>query len=100
MRRIVWSESALAAIAYIAERDAVAAERVAKIIEQAVLALGRRSTGRPGRVGGTFEKSVPRYPYVIAYALEKSEGGIERLTVLRVIHTSRNWPRAAWPKPG
>ena len=57
-------------------------------------ALADFATGHPGRVGGTYEKSVARLPYIIAYAL--NDGEVE-LTILRVIHTSRNWEPGAWP---
>lgn len=58
-------------------------------------ALADFATGHPGRVAGTYEKSVTRLPYIIAYAL--SEDGRD-LVVLRVIHTSRNWVADQWPE--
>lgn len=58
-------------------------------------ALADFATGHPGRVAGTYEKSVTRLPYIIAYAL--SEDGRD-LVILRVIHTSRNWVADQWPE--
>ncbi|HEX2135011.1 MAG TPA: type II toxin-antitoxin system RelE/ParE family toxin [Microvirga sp.] len=101
MRRIVWSREALTdfngAIGYIAERDETAAERVAERIEAAIHALAERPHGRPGRVKGSYEKSVTGLPYVIAYALTTEPDGSETLNVLHVIHTRRNWPEGEWP---
>jgi plasmid stabilization system protein ParE len=47
-------------------------------------------------VAGTYEKSIPRFPYVIAYSLTM-QGGQEVVAILRVIHTSRDWPPEGWP---
>ena len=47
-----------------------------------------------GRVAGTYEKSVARLPYVIAYALSEDDAVV---TILRVIHTSRDWRDDVWP---
>lgn len=54
------------------------------------------ATGRPGRVSGTYEKSVTRLPYIVAYALTE-RGGREVVSILRVIHTSRDWVDEEWP---
>lgn len=96
-RRIEWSASALddldGTIAHIAADDAGAARRIAAGIGRSVEALGIRPTGRPGRVPGSYEKSVTGLPYVVAYALPDDA----RLVVLRVIHTARDWPPGRWP---
>ena len=42
-------------------------------------------------MSGTYEKTIPGFPYLIAYALDATEAGDEVLAVLRVIHGSRNW---------
>lgn len=47
------------------------------------------ASGRPGRLAGIYEKSVPRLPYIIAYALSE-RAGRESVVILRVIHTSRD----------
>lgn len=97
MRAVTWSADALndfdQAIYYIAKEDPRAALSVADRIEEAVLLLQAYPVGRQGRVTGTYEKPVTRTPYVIAYALTD-----EALTVLRVIHTSRDWQDEGWPE--
>lgn len=96
MRRLVWSESALAdfeqAISYIAARDRSAALLVMERIDIAARHLAETPIGRPGRVLGSYEKSVLRTPYIIAYAVSDSS-----ITILRVIHGSRDWPEGEWP---
>ena len=72
------------------------ARSVAERIGAAAALLGERAVGRPGRVGGSYEKSVNGLPYVIAYCMEVAEGR-ETLFILRVIHTARQWPREEWP---
>ena len=42
------------------------------------------------------EKTVARLPYIIAYAVTK-EAGREVVSILRVIHTSRDWSDEKWP---
>ena len=96
MRRPVrWSSDALAdltdQLAYIASENPSAARRVADALDRTALALGDMPTGRAGRVTGTYEKSVTGLPYVIAYAL-MLQGGVEAVVIVRVIHTSRDWP--------
>ena len=85
------------AIAYIAKRNPAAARRVLSDIRSAGDRLGRAAIGRSGRVHGTFEKSVTRRPYVIAYAIDQDPDGGERVVILRVVHTARDWPRGLWP---
>ncbi|HEY5797987.1 MAG TPA: type II toxin-antitoxin system RelE/ParE family toxin [Bosea sp. (in: a-proteobacteria)] len=98
-RRIEWSSNALddldQTIAHIAREDPAAARKVVAGITRSVIALSARPTGRPGRVPGSYEKSVTGLPYVIAYALPDEA----RIVVLRVIHTARDWPRGGWPRP-
>ena len=99
-RTVVWSRDALddlvAQLAYIAADNPDAARRVAARIGDAGAALGAIPTGRPGRVGGTFEKSVTGLAYVIAYAITV-RGDREEISILHVIHTARDWPVEAWP---
>lgn len=99
-RPVQWSRAALddlkGQIAYIAKGDPGAASVVADRIRDGCTALGRVPTGRPGRVAGTYEKSIARLPYVVAYAITETLDG-EVITVLRVIHTARDWPHGAWP---
>jgi toxin ParE1/3/4 len=49
-------------------------------------------------VRDTFEKSIVGLPYIVAFAVEVHDG-VERIVVLRVIHTARHWPPGQWPKP-
>lgn len=99
-RAVRWSRAALddlkQQVRYIAADNPATARDVAERIDTAVRLLGERATGRPGRVGGTYEKCVHRLPYVIAYSIEVLEGR-ETLFVLRVIHTAGDWPHRQWP---
>ena len=100
MRPVVWSIEAqrdnLEILRYIAEDNPFAAERVVDAIEDAGNKLGEFATGRPGRVSGTYEKSLARLPYIIAYELRDVEGR-ESVVIVRVIHTSREWQPEEWP---
>jgi plasmid stabilization system protein ParE len=72
---------------------------VGERIQKAADDLAFMSTGRPGRVAGTFEKVVTGLPYIIAYEITTSPRGEECISVLRVIHATRNWPPGRWPDP-
>ena len=102
MKRLVfWSADALddldVSIAFIARRNPAGARKVLAEIQKAGNALGIAAIGRPGRIADTYEKSVTRYPYIIAYALDVPPDGAERVVILRVIHTARDWPQGLWP---
>ena len=102
MRRPVrWSLDARADLLsisdYIRADSPEAARRVARQIEASSKLLGEFATGRAGRVEGTYEKGVPRLPYVIAYEVRADSAGRETVFVLRVIHTSRDWRPGEWP---
>jgi toxin ParE1/3/4 len=100
-RAVQWSRDALddlkAQILYIAADNPHAARRVAERIRAAGEALGDMATGRPGRVTGAYEKSVARLPYIIAYSIT-AQGEGEVVSILRVIHTARDWPAEDWPE--
>jgi len=100
-RPVRWSRAALddlkQQVRHIAKDDPAAARSVAARIGAAAVLLGERAVGRPGRVGGTYEKSVSGLPYVLAYCMEMTEGR-ETLFILRVIHAARQWPREEWPE--
>jgi toxin ParE1/3/4 len=100
MRAVQWSRAALDdlknQIAYIAAENPAAARRVADRIHETGAALGDMPTGRPGRVGGTYEKVITGLPYVIAYAITKRDGH-EAISILRIIHSARDWPEGVWP---
>jgi toxin ParE1/3/4 len=101
-RPVFWSRDALddlkRAVSRIARDNPEAARKVAGALREAGRKLGVRSTGRKGRVDGTLEKSVIGRPYIIAYAIDAEAGG-ERIVILHVIHTSRDWPQGRWPEP-
>jgi toxin ParE1/3/4 len=98
-RRIEWAQSALAdmlnQIEYIASENPDAATRVAAAIRKAGDDLGSFATGHPGRVAGTYEKSVRGTPYIIAYVLT---GHDRAVSILRVIHGARDWQDDVWPE--
>ena len=102
MSDVVWSEDALddldSTIGYIAADNPAAARKVLDRLEATAESLGQVATGRPGRVAGTYEKSVRGLPYIIAYALQSLPNGRERIVILRVIHGARNWLAGEWPK--
>ena len=60
-------------------------------IDRTALALGDMPIGRPGRVTGTYEKSVTGRPYILAYAITQA-GSEETVAIVRVIHATRDWP--------
>jgi toxin ParE1/3/4 len=101
-RIVRWSDEALdeydSAVEYLRERDSGAAERYVEALGAAIAGLARRNTGRLGRVPGTFEKSLPKWRYVIAYQLLSDEHGGETLYIVHIIHTSRDWPKGESPK--
>ena len=93
--QIRWLRTALreldAEVAYIAERDQKAAERLYALIRERVALLAQfPDLGRPGRVFGTRELVLERYPYIIPYRVKN-----ETVEILCVFHTSRRQP-AHW----
>lgn len=99
-RAVLWSRDALDDIkqqlVYISAEDPDAARKITASIRQTGEQLSDFATGYPGRVSGTYEKSVTRLPYIIAYALTVHQGR-EIVAILRVIHTSRDWEAESWP---
>lgn len=95
-----WSQDALEdfkkQIAYIAEHNPQAAFKVAERMDDCARKLSLRSTGRTGRVDGTLEKPVPGLPYIMVYAVSTDEN-CTVVTILRLIHTARDWRRGKWP---
>ncbi|WP_310451849.1 type II toxin-antitoxin system RelE/ParE family toxin [Sulfuritalea sp.] len=90
--RIRWTPPALAQIAeihqYIATENPQAARRVvAQIRKDAILLSAQPSMGRAGRVPGTRELVVSRYPFIIAYRIDGND-----IPILAVIHSARRWP--------
>lgn len=99
-RPVRWSTDALTdlseQIAYIAAENPSAATRVANAIDKTATGLGEMPIGRPGRVTGTYEKSVTGLPYILAYFLA-NPAGEETVVIVRVIHTARDWSAGQWP---
>ncbi len=75
--------------AYLAEENPrVAAEFVVHLRNSAAMLADRPNIGRPGRISGTRELVVTRFPYILPYRVR---GGC--VEILRVFHTARKWPR-------
>jgi toxin ParE1/3/4 len=82
--------------AFISERNAIAAEGVMDLIRKTLVLLAvLPRLGHPGLVHGTFEKGVPRVPYLIVYRIEIGDGDRE-LAVLRVYHGAQ--PRSKYDR--
>ena len=102
MRAVRWAPEALtdlkSAFAYVAPHNEVAALALIDRIEVAGNRLGERAIGRSGRVPGTYELSVAKTAYVIAYEiLQDPVDDRETIYLLRIIHTSRLWDAGSWP---
>ena len=101
MRRVDWSIDALdefdGIVAYIAQDNPIAANKVADIIEQTIHDLAAMPAGRKGRVTGAYEKVVSGLPYIVAYALGNEPRGHETITILRIIHGARDRREESWP---
>lgn len=73
---------------YIAQDNPQAARRVIAILRKSAEALPSNPlVGRSGRVAGTRELAVGRFPFVLAYRVDADE-----VHILSVIHTARMWP--------
>ncbi len=95
MTRLAWRPMALAdrqaIMDYIAEDNLAAALELDDHFEaQAEQARQRPTLYRPGRMRGTRE-IVVRPNYVMVYRVE-GEDEDETVTVLRVLHATRQWP--------
>lgn len=75
---------------YIAQENPQAARRVVLIIRKAAEALPQNPlVGRSGRIAGTRELTVGRFPFMLAYRVDADE-----VQILSVIHTARMWPES------
>lgn len=73
---------------YIVQENPHAAKRVIQLIRKAAETLPQNPhIGRVGRIAGTYELSVSRYPFMLAYRIEPVE-----IQILAVVHTARLWP--------
>jgi toxin ParE1/3/4 len=91
---VVWLEGAVddlkEIVDYIAARNPAASARVAAALHDAAAHLDSHPRmGRRGRLAGTRELVVARFPFVIVYRVER-----DRVEVLRVIHGRRDWHTA------
>ena len=73
---------------YICANNEEAAKKVvAHILEQAETILAPNpAIGRAGRVLGTREFVISKYPYILPYQVRENT-----IYILRVLHTSRKW---------
>lgn len=90
--RVKWLRRALqnleAEADYIALDNPVAAQSFLQHVIESVAALSDYpGIGRPGRVYGTRELVISRYPYIVPYRVKD-----DAIEVLRVFHTARKWP--------
>ena len=75
---------------YIAQDNPQAAKRVIQIIRKAAEALPQNPfVGKSGRIAGTREFTIGRFPFLLAYRVEADE-----VQILSVIHTARMWPES------
>jgi toxin ParE1/3/4 len=81
---------------FISEPNAIAAEGVIDRIRKTLTLLGvLPRLGHPGLVHGTFEKEVPRMPYLVVYRIDITDDDRE-LVVLRVYHGAH--PRSKYDR--
>ena len=74
---------------YVAPRNPRAAKKVVAFIFEVVDRLEATPwIGRPGRQPGCRELVLVQVPYIVAYRVVA-----DTVEVLRVLHTSRRWPR-------
>jgi toxin ParE1/3/4 len=96
MRRVVWQPAAAsdinAQLAFIAADSPTGAALVKQRLDSSVERLSAMPVGRPGRVVGTYEFHVVKTSLLVVYAPEPT-----MLSILRIIHTSRDWPGDSWP---
>jgi plasmid stabilization system protein ParE len=104
VRQVRWSERGLAlyqreVVDYLDRQGESAARRVIADIARAIEVLAQRPIGRPGRMTGTYEKTVVGQPYVTAYSLlPRDDGRPDDILILRIIHSARDWPPGRWPR--
>lgn len=97
--RIEWRELAiddlLEIVAYIAEDNPVAAFEVNdEIYRQVELLVTHPNIGRRGRIKGTKELVISNLSYVLPYRVVG-----EAVEIIRVYHTSRQWPKNLTSSP-
>lgn len=96
--RLRWTRPALAHIAeisaHIRSDSPAAARRAVEQIRRDAEHLRRHPLfGRAGRIEGTRELVVSRFPYIIAYRLPDAD----TVEILAIIHDAREWPKGFDP---
>lgn len=91
--RVKWLRQALRNLddeaAYIAQDSPQSAALfIRHIIDSAAMLAAHPQLGRPGRVPGTRELVVTRFPYILPYRVRE-----QAVEILRVFHTARKWPQ-------
>jgi toxin ParE1/3/4 len=91
--RLRWLTQALADLSeihsYIARDNPDAARHVVGEIRQQVeILVTQPESARPGRLPGSREFVIQKYPYIVAYCVKGDE-----VQLLLVVHTSRRWPK-------
>lgn len=89
--QLIWSRRALldlqAIRRHIAQDNPTAASTVAeRLIDVADSLLEFPQKGRVGRIYNTREWVINGLPYILVYTVRR-----DRIEILHVIHTSRNW---------
>lgn len=95
--QLVWTPRARqqrqAAIEYIAQDNPGAAiEQLDRIEDQTDMLLDHPELGRPGRKQGTRELVISRTPFIAVYRVRPKA---KRIELLRLLHSSQQWPPAA-----
>lgn len=90
--RVRWltraAKALIAAHDYIAQDNPAAAKAFFRyVIASAEQLVQYPLTGRTGRVHGTRELVLVKYPYIIPYRVRGKE-----IQILHVLHSSRVWP--------
>ena len=93
MMRVIWFKRAIwdlkSAKDYITQDDPQAAQQIVQRIKDKVSLLSEQpGIGRPGRVPNTKELVVDRTPFILPYRVRDN-----KIEILRVLHTSRRWPK-------
>jgi len=92
--RILWhplaSEDLARLMTYIATDKPKAAYRMLdEIQKQTGILAAHPEAGRMGRISGTRELVITGTPYIASYRISG-----EVITILRLLHGARRWPRA------
>lgn len=92
MLTIEWTLPAIfdlqAAGNYIAKENPLAAQRMARQVEEAVEFLrDHPNLGRPGRVNDTRELVISGTPFIAIYWIRK-----QNVQILRMLHHAQQWP--------